>query len=413
MGRKIKMALGFITGRKHFQRILRSYTYNWAETDMAGKDDISMNLYISYDLKYKNTRRNDYTSIRPEIAEKYDIIRFFGKNDEIELKERLLAGGHFDAKQIDMIFRRGYASQRNQILYNAVKDHMDYILFLDDDEYPMAVTKAGDTALWSGQQVMRSHLQNIGGADMTVGYHCGYISPIPQVEYSRELMEDDFHRFIKSISNDIVNWKSIKKVIDDGGVTYADTVILKNRTVEEVPLINSSKFISGSNLCINLKDPKRLFPFFNPPKARGEDTFLGTCLSKRKVLQVPCYTFHDGFMAYNHLLSGNLPGKLKKIEPDSAAVVKRFYNACVGWIRYKPLLLYVTDKRNYHARIKEMKDELQSTLPKICDYFGTQDFMSLPAELEKYDRTVEKQSELFDASREIWSGLMKREIIHI
>lgn len=128
---------------------------------------------------------------------------------------------------------------------------------------------------------------------------------------------------------------------------------------------------------------------------------------------MPCYTFHDGFMAYNHLLSGNLPGKLKKIEPDSSAVIKRFYNACVGWIRYKPLLLYVTDKRNYHARIKEMKDELQSTLPKICDYFGTQDFMSLPAELEKYDRTVEKQSELFDASREIWSGLMKREIIHI
>ena len=55
------------------------------------------------------------------------------------------------------------------------------------------------------------------------------------------------------------------------------------------------KFISGANLCFNLKNYKNFPPFYNPPGARGEDTFLSTCLSECSVRKVPCYTFHDGF----------------------------------------------------------------------------------------------------------------------
>jgi hypothetical protein len=92
----------------------------------------------------------------------------------------------------------------------------------------------------------------------------------------------------------------------NGGVTYADTKILTSDTAEEVPEINHSKFISGANLCINLTNPDRVSPFYNPPGARGEDTFLSTCLSQRKVLRVPCYAFHDGFSAYHHLMDGGV-----------------------------------------------------------------------------------------------------------
>ena len=117
-------------------------------------------------------------------------------------------------------------------------------------------------------------------------------------EFNDTLQESDFQTFIQAISNDIVNWDTIKSVMANGGVTYADTRVFLNGEAEEVEEVNHSKFISGSNLCINLTEPNRVNAFYNPPNARGEDTFLATCLHDRKVLRVPCYTFHDGFSMY-------------------------------------------------------------------------------------------------------------------
>lgn len=49
--------------------------------------------------------------------------------------------------------KRGYAAKRNAVLYKAIKDNMDYMAFLDDDEYPMAVTNTRNTAIWGGQEI--------------------------------------------------------------------------------------------------------------------------------------------------------------------------------------------------------------------------------------------------------------------
>ena len=94
---------------------------------------------------------------------------------------------------------------------------MDYLLFLDDDEYPMAVTNTKGTCLWSGQRVFLSHLKEIVHADFTNGYHCGYISPIPQIIFNEQLREKDFRVFIKAISNDIITWESISNLMRTGG----------------------------------------------------------------------------------------------------------------------------------------------------------------------------------------------------
>jgi len=193
--------------------------------------------------------------------------------------------------------------------------------------------------------------------------------------------------------------------MNNGGVTYADTKILVSDAAEEVPEVNHTKFISGANLCINLTKPDRVSPFYNPPGARGEDTFLSTCLSQRKVLRVPCYAFHDGFSTYNHLMYGVLPTKLKYIQADSEQIITRFYRACIGWIRYKPLLLYITQRENYEDKIKEMRDKLAATLPKICAYFGREDFMIVSKELDRYDKNVKKHYEQFLETQQIWTKI--------
>ncbi len=306
-----------------------------------------------------------------------------------------------------MIFGKGYAAKRNAILYNAIKHHMDYLIFMDDDEYPMAVTNTRNTTIWGGQHVLLTHLENITDADITHGHHCGYVSPIPYIEFNDTMTETDFRSFIEAISNDIINWDTLKSVMDNGGVTYADTKILTSVEAIEVPETNHAKFISGANLCINLTDSRRVLPFYNPPGARGEDTFLSTCLNQRRVLRVPCYTFHDGFSTYNHLLEGVLPIRLKFIKADNEKITTRFYKACIGWIRYKPLLLYITQPDCYEKKINEMRQQLKETLPKICAYFDQPDFINILAELEKYHKNVEKHYAEFLETQRIWANIME------
>lgn len=404
--KKIKVGIGFATGRKHFQKVLKSYIYNWKESGLVDNQNVSLNLFVAYDLNYNNTKKADYTPISTDIAELVDTKHFIGSGEVDEAKNFLVHSGILDLQEASRLFGKGYAAQRNIVLYSAIKYHMDYLLFLDDDEYPVAVTNTVDTAIWSGQHVLKTHLENIRHADITYGHHCGYISPIPYIEFEDQFREKDFRQFIEAISNDIVNWETIKKTMLDGGITYADKKVLASKQIIEVPEVNSAKFISGSNLCINLTDARRVFPFYNPPGARGEDTFLSTCLSDHKVLRVPCYTFHDGFSIYNHMLTGVLPTKLKFISPSSGQIVKRFYKACIGWVRYKPLLLYITDRDSYAERIEIMTENLKQTLPLICGYFGRQEFYDILKELEKYDQNVKKHDQEFRMVQDIWAKIM-------
>lgn len=403
--KNVKVGIGFATGRRSFQKVLKTYIYNWQECGLTEMEHINLDLFIAYDLKYSKTKSSHYTNVKEDLLGLINDVNFLGSSGIKKEVNCLLEEKVIDENEARLFFGSGYAAKRNAILYSAMQHNIDYLLFLDDDEYPMAVTKTRSIAVWGGQQVLSTHLDNIKNADITNGYHCGYISPIPYIEFNNVMTETDFRTFIEAISNDIINWDSICSVMKNGGVTYADTKILVTDAVEEVPEVNHTKFISGANLCINLTKPDRVYPFYNPPGARGEDTFLSTCLNQRKVLRVPCYAFHDGFSTYNHLLDGVLPTKLKYVKADSEANVERFYRACIGWIRYKPLLLYITQRDNYESKIIEMREQLSATLPKVCAYFGKEDFKNISKELEHYHRNVEKHYKKFLATQQIWSKI--------
>ncbi|MDR3585770.1 MAG: hypothetical protein P4L59_10680 [Desulfosporosinus sp.] len=387
--------------------MLRTTIYNWKESGLVENKRISLNLFVAYDLNYNKTKTTDYTNIHPELVEQIDGSTFIGSVATKEEIDYLIRENVIVMNEARLIFGRGYAAKRNAVLYNAIKNHMDYLIFLDDDEYPMAVTKTRRTAIWGGQHVLLDHLEHISQADITHGHHCGYISPIPYLEFNETMTESDFRSFIEAISNDIINWDTLKNVMKNGGVTYADTKILTSNEAIEVQETNHAKFISGANLCINLTNPCRIFPFYNPPGARGEDTFLSTCLNERKVLRVPCYTFHDGFSTYNHLLEGVLPIQLKFIKADNEKITTRFYKACIGWIRYKPLLLYITQPDRYEEKIDKMREQLAETLPKICAFFGQPDFINVSAELEKYHKNVKKHYHEFLETQRIWAKIME------
>lgn len=403
----INVGIGFATGRRSFQKILKTNVYNWQESGLMEREDVRLSLFVAYDLKYSSTKPTDYTNVSRSVLDLIDDAYFIGKPMIQKEIEYLMSEGVLNEAEVKLFFGTGYAAKRNAILYTATKNKIDYLLFLDDDEYPMAVTHGNNTSLWSGQQLLKTHLHYIKDADITNGHHCGYISPIPYIEFNDVMPKQAFQTFIMAISNDIINWETINSVMKNGGVTYADIDILVNNSVEEVQQINKAKFISGSNLCINLTDPQRVSPFYNPPGARGEDTFLSTCLGDRKVLRVPCYSFHDGFSTYRHLMNGVLPIKMKYIRTDSEAVTARFYQACLGWIRYKPLLLYITKQTHYEEKIAELREQLASSLPYVCAFFKRQDFMNISKEFERYNRNVKKHYQKFIETRRIWMKITK------
>jgi hypothetical protein len=403
----IKVGIGFATGRKSFQKVLRTNICTWKESGLVRDNNISLNLIVAYDLSYHKTKKTDYTNMQPDLGEQIDSSKFIGTAAIKEETDYLVRGNVLNINEIRMIFGKGYAAKRNAVLYSAIKSNLDYLIFMDDDEYPMAVTNTRNTVLWGGQHVLLNHLKFISQADITCGYHCGYVSPIPFVEFNDIMTERDFRCFIEAISNDIINWDTLRIVMENGGVTYADKEILTSDDFIEVQQINKAKFISGANLCINLTDVGRVSPFYNPPGARGEDTFLSTCLSERKVLHVPVYTFHDGFSTYNDLLHGVLPIRLKFIRADNEEILTRFYKACIGWIRYKPLLLYITEPGSYEKKIEEIRKQLKGTLPKISTYFKQDGFMNVLTELEKYNRNVSKHYSDFMQTQQIWVKLME------
>ncbi len=405
----LNIAIGFVTGRKHFQSILTTYVNNWLEHGLINDQKIRLHLIVAYDLKYAKTEVSDYKNIKPEVRALIDSISFYGKNTIEDEKQSLINNDLLSRKEADMLFGDGYAKKRNMVVYAAIKKGMDRLIFIDDDEYPLAVMKNNfKNLIWMGQSMVGNHIKYSQDADITHGHHCGYISPIPSIDFNGVLKETDFKMFIEAISNEIISWENVKEnIIHNKGVTYADSHVINNQTLTEVNEILGMKFISGANLCFNLKNCRnKIPPFYNPPGARGEDTFMSTALSELKVLKVPIYTFHDGFMKYATIMKGSLPTLLEGVDAKGNKVTTRFLNAAIGWIRYKPLMLYVTQRNEYEHSIAKMQKDLAHVIPKFCEYFETQDFYKIISELQFYHKNVKRHFASFEATKSTWQKLM-------
>lgn len=176
----IKLGIGFATGRKAFRKVMNSYIYSWNEYNKKAHldDNIRLSLFVAYDLTYSDTQSTDYTNLNQEIADSFEEVVFIDEKSAQRTVTGLIQDSDLSPEDTKLIFASGYAGKRNAILYSAIKSEMDYLLFLDDDEYPVAVTNNQDGCLWGGQYVIPMHLKNINDADITNGYHCGYISPV-------------------------------------------------------------------------------------------------------------------------------------------------------------------------------------------------------------------------------------------
>ena len=136
-----------------------------------------------------------------------------------------------------------------------------------------------------------------------------------------------------------------------------------------------------------------------------EDTFFSLNLQEAIVMKVPVYHFHDGFLKYKQIMSNNFPKNLRLIRHSEDTVEKRFYKACLGWIKYKPLLVYILEKENYRNIINEVYNRLEKSIPKINSLYPNYDFGQITEALKSYDQNVENDYNSYIEVNNIWNEL--------
>lgn len=406
----IRVGLGFVTGRPNVCKVINNTYEQLINQFKDNNKKVKLTIFILFDLSYQYTTRIDFYGIMPYVYKNIKI-KYITPEDIEEEKKKLIARKNLSRADVDLFLGHGHAKGRNTLMYCALKANMDYLLFWDDDEYPVACVKDEQTneIIWKEQDNIAMHLKYIEDADVTSGHHCGYISPIPYVELGKDVNQENFKDYIEALGNDIISWDSIKeKFKKNNGITYASSTISNGEGKYEVESDGVGKWVSGSTLCLNFKQLDKIPAFYNPEGARGEDTFFSTMLNDSKVIKVPVYHFHDGFLKYTNITRRKYPKNLRKIKFSEEQILQRFLNASRGWIKYKPLFEYITNKKGYEEKIKETFEKLKNGIPEVNKLFGVDEFDILFEDLETYHKNVKKHYNEYLKTNEIWNKIKIR-----
>lgn len=402
---EINFGIGFITGRPNVCRIINNY-YEFLLEQVQGLDvKVNFTIFILFDLGYQFTTRTDFYGIIPAVYKNINI-KYITPEAIDEDKKKLMSKFNLSQEDVDLLIGKGYGKARNTIMYYAIKRNIDYLLFWDDDEYPLANVKFGKELEWIKQCNVLEHIKNIENADITYGYRCGMMSPVPYIEYNNDITENDYKTFIDALENEVISWDIIQKYRKDlSFMSYAEPdIALAKKPAEIVKDIGRTNFVLGSGICLNLRHLDKIPAFYNPPKARGEDTFFSCALREKnaKVLRISTYHFHDCFLKYTGLMREKYPKVLRKLVLDDSGIEQRFLKTTIGWTKYKPLYYYIVDNENYKNIIKQTKVNFEKSIPKINTAFETCDFSCLLSELTDYNKNVKKHYDEYVKATKIW-----------
>lgn len=406
----VRVGLGFVTGRPNVCKVINNTYEQLINQFKDTNKKVKLTIFILFDLSYQYTTRVDFYGIMPYVYK--DIkIKYITPEDIEEEKKKLIARKNLTRADVDLFLGHGHAKGRNTLMYCALKANMDYLLFWDDDEYPVACIKDEESneIIWKEQDNIAIHLKYIDNANITIGHHCGYISPIPYVELGKDVNQENFKDYIEALGNDIISWESIREKFEkDNGITYASSIIANGEGEYEIESDGIAKWVAGSTLCLNFKQLNKIPAFYNPEGARGEDTFFSTRLNDSKVIKVPVYHFHDGFLKYTNITRKKYPKTLRKIKSSEEQILQRFLNASRGWIKYKPLFEYITNRSGYEEKINATFEKLKNGIPEVNKLFGVDEFDILYEDLETYHKNVKKHYNEYLKTNEIWNKIKIR-----
>ncbi|MCI8620817.1 MAG: hypothetical protein HFJ50_03225 [Clostridia bacterium] len=409
MGKPLELGIGFLTGRTNICNIINNCYKDMIKQLKDYPDEVNLTIFILYDLEYQNTKREEFYSLKDDVYKKIHI-KYITPEDIEEEKKILKSRYNLTRYETNLVLGKGYGKARNAIMYFALKRNIDYLLFWDDDEYPYACIKGQNSEIiWEKQNNLVEHLNVIKYSDVTIGHRCGNMSPVPYIEFGEDnIKEQKFKEYIEAVSNEVITWEKVKKymtVDKSHGMAFAERDITEGKDKIVLKHVGLKNWLYASGICINLTHIDRIPAFYNPPYARGEDTFFCTLLTEAKVVKVPTYHFHDSFLKYPEIVRGKFPKEFEKVSLDDEAIGDRFLKASLGWIKYKPLLMYIMQRTTYLTDIEIAKEKLRNSINNINEIFPHSDFLSLLGELEKYDEDVQKHYKEYLKTNDVWNRI--------
>ena len=111
----LRVGVGFATGRRSFQNVLRSYVYHLEESGFVAPGRVSLTLLVAFDPAYSGTARADYENMEPRVRQWFDEVAFFSPEDVENAAEALVRRGVAPAEEKRLLFGNGYAAQRNKM----------------------------------------------------------------------------------------------------------------------------------------------------------------------------------------------------------------------------------------------------------------------------------------------------------
>jgi hypothetical protein len=265
-----------------------------------------------------------------------------------------------------------YGAYRNAILFEAILQGIDYLLFFDSDVKPLVLISLKDgLPQWQEVDFVGSHLAHLARPDVLVttsDYSGYYIIPPMAFDGLSELLIG----LGKERSLDYMTVCDIHDCLNLGPQTPG-------------PAVPTDKLLGG-NLGLRLDQPWNLAPFFSTVyefddqciKGRGEDTLLGQALSvnESQLLDVDLRIFHDTY--------DDFPARPDMLRKD---VQDRFYYACLGWIGRNPFLNWFRSKMGIRDELfkEELSPQAESLSvggKKAARFFENPQFERLPEALE-------------------------------
>lgn len=407
MAKPLELGIGFLTGRTNICNIINNCYKDMIKQLKDYSEEVHLTIFILYDLEYQNTKREEFYTLKDDVYKKIHI-KYITPEDIEEEKKILKSRHNLTRYETNLVLGKGYGKARNAIMYFALKRNIDYLLFWDDDEYPYANIKGENgKIIWKKQNNLLEHLDVIRYSDITIGHRCGNMSPVPYIDFKgNEEKEQKFREYINAVSNEVISWDKIKKYMNaNHGMAFAESDITEGKDKIVLKHVGLKNWLYASGICINLTHIDKIPAFYNPPFARGEDTFFCTLLTEARVVQVPTYHFHDSFLKYPEIVRGKYPEKFEALKYADADVGERFLKASLGWIKYKPLLMYIMQRHTYLKDIEIAKEQLKNSIDNINEIFPYNDFLLLLGELEKYDEDVQKHYKEYLKTNDVWNRI--------
>jgi hypothetical protein len=265
-----------------------------------------------------------------------------------------------------------YGAYRNAVLFTALLEGIDYLIFFDSDVQPRElVALEEEMPVWKEIDYVGEHLAalSLSGVMATSSEYSGYYI-IPPMAF------DGLDQFLTGLGKSSESY-CLARMTDRGCLATSKPGEVKTEPTAK---------ILGGNLGLSLGSPELLLPFYSSGyefegryvMGRGEDTFLSHGLLDRgsEMIDIKLPVFHDTFV--------NFP---TRPTIHTREVRDRFYNACLGWIGRNPLLAWHraelgTLEISMEAEFERQRDGLQIGGEKAARYLSDHRFESLADALD-------------------------------